>query len=76
MTFYNSNIIAFFRKEGEIASLIIGFITFVISLVITCSLTINSPSNSMDKDKSSTMIIVGIAAIIVIFVLAVCTCQK
>ena len=66
MTFQNSNIIAYFRKEREIASVIMGFIFFVASLFITCFFVINS-STITDRDAA----IIVIIAVIVIFVLAV-----
>ena len=70
MTFQNSKIITYFRKEGEIASLIMGFISFVASLVVTCNFMINSSTTTV-KDETITKKIVSIIAIIVIFVLAV-----
>ena len=66
MTCRNSNVIAYFKKEGEIASLMIGFILFVVS--VTCSLIIYSSFSSITND---TMTVVGLLAIINIFVLAV-----
>ena len=70
MTFQNSNIITYFRKEGEIASLIMGFISFVVSLVVTCNFIING-STIIAKDETITKRSVSIISIIVIFVLAV-----
>ena len=70
MTFCNSKIIAYFRKEGEIASLIIGFVSFVVSLLMTWKFIFYSPAIVV-KDMTTTMAIVVIIAIIVIFVLAV-----
>ena len=70
MTFCNSKIIAFFRKEGEIASLIMGFVSFLISLVMTWKFIFYSPA-IIAKDMTTTMAIVIIIAIVIIFVLAV-----
>ena len=71
MTSCNSNIIAYFRKEGELASLIIGFIFFVFSVYQTCILIINGTSDTIAETETVTKAIVSIIAIIVIFVLAV-----
>ena len=70
MTTCNSKVIAYFRKEGELASLIIGFISFVVSLVMTWKFILYRPA-IMAKDMTTTMAIVVIIAIVVIFVLAV-----
>ena len=70
MTTCNSKVIAYFRKEGELASLIMGFISFVVSLVMTWKFILYRPA-IMAKDMTTTMTIVVIIAIIVIFVLAV-----
>ena len=70
MTFCNSKVIAYFRKEGELASLIMGFISFVVSLVMTWKFILYRPA-IMAKDMTTTMTIVVIIAIVVIFVLAV-----
>ena len=71
MTFRNSKIIAYFRKEGELASLIIGFIFFFFSLYETSILVVNGNSNTISKNETVTKTSVSIIAIIVIFVLAV-----
>ena len=71
MTCHNSNIIAYFRKEGELASLIIGFIFFVFSVYQTCIVIINGTSDTIAETETVTKAIVSIIAIIVIFVLAV-----
>ena len=68
MTCCNSNIIPYFKKEGEMASLMIGLILFVVSLVVTCSLIIYSSPTTINKDI---MTVVGLLAITNIFVLAV-----
>ena len=64
MTCHNSKILTYFRKEEEIASLIMGFILFVLSLVSTSILLINSSS-------TITITVVVINVITVIFLLAV-----
>ena len=71
MTLHNSNIIAYFRKEGELASLIIGFIFFVVSVYQTSFLIINGTSNTITKNETVTKTIVSTIAVIVILVLAV-----
>ena len=68
MTCRNSNVIAYFKKEGEIASLVTGFILFVVSVSLTCSLIIYSSFTSITND---TVTVVVLLAIINIFVLAV-----
>ena len=64
MTCHNSKILAYFRKEGEIASLIMGFILFIISLVSTYILIVNSSS-------TTTITILVVNIIVVIFLLVV-----